>query len=84
MFTVLHVLLANVLISSIEFYQVHTSNRLLVFAMVVLFSYSITQFFLSIYSQSIVGLFVVSEYHRRTGEQEAVTLHLHKLRKAEA
>ena len=68
MFTILYVVFANILVSNIGLYTENTNNRLLVLFMTALLCYAITQYFLTIYSQAILALFIIREYHERTAE----------------
>lgn len=61
-FAVINLLIANVLVSAIDLYKDNTSNRLLLFLLVALTSYAVSQFFTGLYSETIQALFVVYEF----------------------
>ena len=61
--TVVGTLISNVLIDGIYTYQSGTPNRVLVLLIVAIISYSISQFFIGIYSETIQSLFVIDLVH---------------------
>jgi hypothetical protein len=60
----LNVLIANLLINHIQYFQNNTPNKILLFITIFLISYSVSQFFLSIYSESIQTSFILEHFYK--------------------
>lgn len=59
----MNILIANVLIQTVELFKDNTSNRLLVFIVVGIVTYAIAHYFIAIYSETIQTLFVIEQFH---------------------
>ena len=55
---------ANFLINNVSAFHDKTSNRLLLLLVVGLISYTVSQFFISIYSEAFQSEFILREYHK--------------------
>jgi hypothetical protein len=58
-----NILISNALIQHIPLYQNNTSNRILVFAVIALSAYALSQFFIGIYAEAIKSIFVIRQFH---------------------
>lgn len=55
---------ANFLVNNVSTFHDTTSNRLLLLLVVGLISYTVSQFFISIYSESFESEFILREFHK--------------------
>lgn len=59
----INVIIGHLLINAIELYKTSTNNRILVLLIIGIIAYTISQFFIGIYSETIQSLFVIEQFH---------------------
>ena len=71
---IVNILIANLLIQAIPAYK-YTPDRVMIFIVIGLMSYTICQFFIGIYSNTIEAIFVCRQFHHNLLPNK----HLHPL-----
>ena len=72
--SILNVLLSNLIIDQIPYFQNNTPNKFLLFIVIFMISYSVSQFFLTIYSESIQTYFILEYVYRNMYNKEKYVL----------
>jgi hypothetical protein len=73
-FAIAATLIANALVSAIAAFDNATSSRLLLFLIVAATAYAVAHFFISLYSQSVQAIFVLTEFHARLPDKSTLPL----------
>lgn len=73
-FAIAATLIANALVSAITAFDNATSSRLLLFLIVAATAYAIAHFFISLYSQSVQAIFVLTEFHARLPDRSTTPI----------
>ena len=67
-------LFANFLVDTMETYNNKTANRLLLLGVVALLTYTTTQFYLAIYSETVQTSFVLEQFYARMPNKDKYPL----------